>query len=800
MPSYSIRQIERSASEQEQSHLEQSNSNPSNSDQLLRMQRNSSSTTGNAQSSSTLGKNPMDGYMRARQIEARSQDSVTRDFAFEQQKANMLRAIGGSSYDFGAFFSTLRSTISSLPNTQAALIVQSSSRLIAQQIIKVDSQAKESDGGQFNTSIHQDPKGLRSKFDRAVANLSGVMQHISGCITGDALVSTISTQIASLISKRNDIGRWDEALGNTLINGDFATIDQVKSGEDVPASYLGQGSTILATQVVTLLHSGTAVGFGSNSDADRANDILENIEKSANVLAEASKTLTERTSSDNQLLQTNIAHWGGFATEEQLQRAIEAEKESHGTFEQLDAMAGNTLDIFDSLQRLQSTLPEGNKYTNKLQDRVNQYIEHFSDAIELAPSASSHYDNLVSDWSTEKQCTVEDEKGLLDTVVETSSWLGKGKSALTLLANFHLKADTQSLLSAAAAGQNSEALFAMNSLISKSRRLGLDRKQLDDLQQSFAKFKNAPSQANLENFNTTTNKIEVFSASTGIGRTMKIAGLMMVGVSLASDIAAIKKEGFSFDNTMELAADSIGLGRAGLSLIAKNPTWKQVITSKLNLVSNALSTATLIFSVAETIDHIADGEWTAAALSGMGVLSGALALMGMSGPAFAVGLAAVAIGMQVARVQASNVLETKHTEAFLMELGIPQEVAYHLRNADNEGRSIGGVLQEVMNKSSATPEEFVKALSSLSPQKAQQLAEAAHGVDPDSNGVYPLEHKYDEYVGLSESDFRANYFPYIEREPEEQYSPYFNVDKYTRPQSIQGMILFIERSQIALPV
>ena len=114
----------------------------------------------------------------------------------------------------------------------------------------------------------------------------------------------------------------------------------------------------MATQVVSLLHQGQRVGFGSDSDRDHANDILERIEKSANLLREAHDKLTERTVSDNALLQINIANWGAFATEDELKNAIAAQKDSHGTFDQLEAMAGNTLHIFDQLNALTNTLPD----------------------------------------------------------------------------------------------------------------------------------------------------------------------------------------------------------------------------------------------------------------------------------------------------------------------------------------------------------------------------------------------------------------------------------------------------------
>ena len=112
----------------------------------------------------------------------------------------------------------------------------------------------------------------------------------------------------------------------------------------------------------------------------------------------------------------------------------------------------------------------------------------------------------------------------------------------------------------------------------------------------------------------------------------------------------------------------------------------------------------------------------------MSITSGALGLLGFSGAGFVIGIAALAIAFQISRVEDSNKLETKHTEAFLQELGFSEDVAHHLKNADSEGRSIGLVLQKVMEYSGSNKDAFSRAMLSLSPSEALKLAEACHGV------------------------------------------------------------------------
>ena len=217
---------------------------------------------------------------------------------------------------------------------------------------------------------------------------------------------------------------------------------------------------------------------------------------------------------------------------------------------------------------------------------------------------------------------------------------------------------------------------------------------------------------------------------------------------------------------------------------------KSIITAGIIAVTAAFNTGCSSIDIDKTWQGAGVGALGGALVGGIGVVSGALGLLGMTGPGFAVGLAAMAISFQLSRIEASNILETEHTEAFLQELGIPEEVTHHLRNADSGGRSIGRALQGLMEMSGSNPQAFVQALASLTPAQANDLAEASHGVDPNNDNVLPATDEYAAYAGLSREELK-------DQGINENGPIYFT---YTRPHSLEGLRNYIVRQGISLPV
>ena len=122
---------------------------------------------------------------------------------FEQNRSNILGRIYGASRNYSFFFSTLRSQISKWSADEAAEIVGATMSTINRSVAQLDASAGNADGDQFKTQYtFGNSSSVREQFDRAVANLSGVMQKISGSAAGRSYCGTISNQIARLISRR----------------------------------------------------------------------------------------------------------------------------------------------------------------------------------------------------------------------------------------------------------------------------------------------------------------------------------------------------------------------------------------------------------------------------------------------------------------------------------------------------------------------------------------------------------------------------------------------------------------------
>ena len=730
------------------------------------------------------------------------QSSQNQDDAFAQTKARIIYGLSRQSGDCIGFLSAMRSSISNLTPIQASSIVQDMMGTMKTMIRQLDSKAKESDGGQETSSLEIKAR----QFDKAVANLSSIMTIINGCSQGSGLASSISATVTDLIRKRDDIGRWDEALGNTLVNGDYAMMKAVKNGNDVKPSELGKGSSILATQVVELLGYGKDLNILHASDATKAKDILQNIEKGAQLLAEASEKLTQRTATDQSLIEVNIANWGGMATDEQLNRAIEAERKSHGTFDQLEAMAGNTLAIFDDLHRLSKNMPEGD-LKEKLSERVLQYRGHFDDAIALTHSAQKQAQMMLEDW--ENSLPYEREKSLVGTIISEGNSIGgeiaRGTKGLKMLANLYLSSEINQMISSAQSANTNRLSAQMNTLMGKAKKLGLDADALEELENSFQDMIDSGYNPNsLSTFNQKINKVEAFANASAIGTGLRTVAFIIASFDVIHNVT--NDEEMDAKQVLEIASSAVGLGQAGVALLSKNVVWKNTAQSILKSTGKGLGIIGLGIDAVGMIGDLKEGDYASAGLGALGILGGVLGFTSFSGVGFAISIATIVIGMQVQKVKASNVLETKHTEAFLQELGIPQEVAHHLRNADSEGRSIGNVLTAVMKDQHISPEIFLTRLNALNSNQAKNLAEACHGVDPGKNNTLPQTDENAQFAGMTPEEFNETGLEQVLARPSNSNNPYssgtqagiYNIDQYIRPHSIKGLVNYIRRKGIPL--
>ncbi|MBM74900.1 MAG: hypothetical protein CMK59_05830 [Proteobacteria bacterium] len=670
----------------------------------------------------------------------------------------------------------------------------------------LDQSAEDADGGQFSPyrRYNWQLQSMSQDFDRAVSDLSYVMNKVAGQPNGAELAQQISQQIADLIAKRDDIGRWDEALGNTLLDAELETIDNVQDKKDVDPADLGKGTTILASQVVVSL-----IEKGEDGNAVKhAGDIVENIAQSASEIEKASKTLTERTMADHQLLTANNMGWGQLHAfdSNSVSNANKAAKKSHGTYDQLEALSGHSIYMFNELHKLSSLLPEAaNK--SKLQDQINNFTNHMADSVSLTQSGTEALENVALEASNEEK---KSEGSWFDTLLTVKDRVNDGRKLSGVLASALLSPTLKGLTTHAVQGNTAACEALMRELVNKSTRLGINQEDLNSLFSNFQKLNSgttAPETA-LNDFQNSVDKIKPFHTSTAIGRSLGIIGLAISSINLAASIraqGAVKsRDGMSLDELqtrLSLMSNTVSVGNAGIKLLSTNASWVKTITSHLGTATKVLRVGSVVIGGVQTAHAISDGDWSGAAMGGLGMTSGILLLMGSTGPAALVGVAALAISIQLSRVEASNRLETEHTTAYLEQLGYSPELAHQYQNADSEGRSVGPVLFELMNFTNANPPDFVEALQSLTVNQAKDLVKACHGVDPDKENNYPETGIFDQWSGRSLEEAMNDIetiFPLIPEAYRSSHLESYIEEQVIRPHTLQGLDNYLTRSQINL--
>jgi hypothetical protein len=264
-----------------------------------------------------------------------------------------------------------------------------------------------------------------------------------------------------------------------------------------------------------------------------------------------------------------------------------------------------------------------------------------------------------------------------------------------------------------------------------------------------------------------------FAGSTGIGTAVRGAALVLsVGVTVGSVRTAIDNP--SFQNVVAAYSNAVGTGQAGVKFAQsffENSKGLASAGNALKVAGNIAGALTAGINVFQAGKALADGDPASAALYAAQAAAGIAALAGATGVGFVVGVGAALALAQLQKVRASNRFEDRHTEAFLQGAGLSPEATHHLRNADDEGRSVGPVFAEMARRMGVDPVAFLQAVGRLPPREILRLVEAAHGVDPDRDGMFRQSHETDAAAGLS---------------------------SLTPPRSIEGLIVFMRNVGIDL--
>ncbi|AFL50750.1 LysM peptidoglycan-binding domain-containing protein [Sinorhizobium fredii] len=166
-------------------------------------------------------------------------------------------------------------------------------------------------------------------------------------------------------------------------------------------------------------------------------------------------------------------------------------------------------------------------------------------------------------------------------------------------------------------------------------------------------------------------------------------------------------------------------------------------TSKWGWFSKYFDRAGGALMVAYTLDYAAKGKWANSAFAATTTVGTFLSLMkspkaGLWGAGLAaVGIIGEAIYNDYRRSKIASYYEGP-TEKFLIKAGFEQEAAKLLSNHDEDGNSVGSVIEPLAKELGMTPEALTESLRATKDMaKLREFVAGVHETKPDKNGTYP---------------------------------------------------------------
>lgn len=660
----------------------------------------------------------------------------------------------------------LREAVESAPSPEAALAIMEANREHIDRVVEeLGDNAGSVDGGQFGI-----PNEAQVLFDQTVADLALAAELAGEAPGGEAIIERLAGQLTEVITDRG-IGRFDEALGSTLLGGH--PLDE--------GGGIDRASSALTMEVVRQL--------AANGETDTADDILQNVEASTAAHAERLDTLTSSVDAHNADLARLIQDWGPMMGDEELQAAIEAFRDSHPAYAELEAYAGPALELLNGVHALPPGV-SGLDHAEGLGERLNDFIARVPDALLNIENGHESVDALMASG----------DASILDRIADVAEQIDDKAGYLEKAGKLLLNHTVGQALAAGATGDMRAVERAIASLNRQAGVFGLSPSQMETITSELGELATASTPeeaaAAMERMNSALDDLKSegpFSAERGFGFAFRAAGVLLGAVATADAVGDFIDER-SMENAIGVLSSAAGLGTSGVELVSSATRNVSLLkggaatTFKVaGQIAGALGAGLSTYEAARAFEQ---GDAAKGSLHLAQAAGAVIALAGSTGVGLAIAAGAGIALVQLERVRASNVMENAHTQAFLEAAGLPEDVTYHLRNADSGGRSVGPVLTAIARHLDVDPREFLQAVGQLPPEEVLLLVEAAHGVDPDDEGRFRIEADNDGRVGQPQ--------PHLAHQLEglEEIPPHLQV----RPESIAGLVRFIEANGLDLPV
>lgn len=584
------------------------------------------------------------------------------------------------------------------------------------------------------------PSPEQAEFDQAVADLAAVVERASQAPDpqGREAVKVVTDSLLANIDP-DDMGRFDEALGKTISAGSGAALAVAVADELVQAGRTEQGEWV-----------------------------VQEMERGTYALNERYDAVADKVDGHNAMLGRLLSDWAGMP-EEDLQRAVQAYKDSHPEYAELEAMAGSVVATADQLSQLPPALAA-------LEDAGD--LQHANE--HLIREQVVRVGNTESGLAAMATVQAQHRSGQADLVTHIEQLSASGELSAEErdgLASVSLNAASQRAL---ASNDPTQALAVLNDMSATFGLQPQDMKKLTDgLGDIWVRRAAAggPAEA-LTNLSDQLKELaDAGKISPRLFHSLKGTGLGLGVLATYGDITKAAKDP-NFENVAKALLSAGDAGTEGVAFLNLFKDIKLTQNPAFKAAGKLLGGLGAGMDVYSAMKSFADGDLPEAGLHALSAAGGIAMLAGgaWTGPGVIVAIGAALALHQLDKVRAANAPETKHTQAFLEALGASSDVSYHLRDADSDGRSVGPVLRALAGHIGVEFDELFDWVISLPKGEVLDIVHAMHGVDPNGKGEFPLTAEHDATAG------KDGVLP-----------------AFRDPRSLTGLVTWLERNGYEVP-
>ena len=548
-----------------------------------------------------------------------------------------------------------------------------------------------------------------------------------------------------LESFNNVIGDLAYASRRAQDAGATEHVDAIAS--DIASSIAASGTHFYETALQAAVSSGqggdlaiaVATRLQETGKTEEASAILYHVNIGMTEFEARFDDLAQTVEQHNAQLAQLMEDWGPLMSDEQLDAAVAAYRESHPEYEELGRMSRQMTDLTNAAASMSpelSLLPNGSEVLGS----VDSMIENQFPRLNLTTAGQEEFAAILDGEESNSGLTAR--LSSLVSNAEESSDFAQSMALMTF------SSTTSRATAAIAAGDFVEARRIVASLNSHADLMGLERGDLrkitDSLDGLIAGGTPEVIEGHARALNDAVDDLDghgTFSAGSGVGQAVRGAGVLFGVFGTYQSFEAFK-EAPDLESTLTLLNSAAGTTHGTIELVAG-------ITNNLKLLnSTGLATAGSVIgvvgvglSVVSAADALANGDpakaglYAAQAAGGIALIAGGAAATGVGAVVI---LGAAAAMWQLDRVRASNIFENDHTEAFLEGAGIENpDLTYHLRDGDDEGRSVAPVLVALADHVGVPGPAMLAYCESLDQDQLATFVEQMHGVDPNGDGEFP---------------------------------------------------------------